>query len=163
MKSRLSLIVGTIAIVSGVAGTFALMNQQNNIASANQATIAQAQTGTRLAPQLQNQPVVVKIHADWCRACKQIAPIIKSLEQQYNGRANFVVFDITNQATIKASEAKAKQLGLEGYFAANKTKNATVAIINPANGQVLNQFTKNTNQSDYTNAINSAISQIRGQ
>lgn len=162
MKSRLGLILGSIALTTGVAATFAVINQQNNnIANANQTTVAQRQAGTRLARELQGKPVVVKIHADWCRACQNMAPILQSLQEQYNGKANFVKFDITNQSTIKASEAKAKQLGLESYFAANKTKNATVAIINPANGQVLNQFTKSTNRNQYANAINSAINKVR--
>jgi thiol-disulfide isomerase/thioredoxin len=160
MRTRLGLILGSIALATGAVATFAGMNQNNYTASANP-VIAQAQTGTRLAQELQGKPVVVKIHADWCRACKTIAPIIKEMQQQYNGRANFVVFDITNQSTIKASVARAKELGLDGFFDKNKTRNATVAFINPEDGQVLDEFTKNTNRADYIKAIDSAINKVR--
>jgi thiol-disulfide isomerase/thioredoxin len=160
MKTRLGLILGSIALTTGAIATFTGINQNNYTATANQ-VVAQAQPGTRLSQQLQGKPVVVKIHADQCSACRTIAPIIREMQQKYNGRANFVVFDITNQSTIKASQARAKELGLDGFFAANKTRNATVAIINPANGQVLDEFTKNTNRADYTKAIDSAINKVR--
>lgn len=159
MKSRLGLIIGSIALATGAIATFTGMNQYDHVASANQ-VIAQAQPSTRLATQLQGKPVILKIHADWCRACRTIAPIIQEMQRQYNGRANFVVFDITNQSTIKANAARARELGLDGFFAANRTRNATVAFINPENGQVLEQFTKNTNRAEYTRAVNSAINQV---
>lgn len=159
MKTRLGLILGSIALVTGAIATFTGMNHNNYTASANP-VIAQAQPSNRLSQELQGKPVVVKIHAEWCSACRTIAPIIREMQQQYNGRANFVVFDITNQSTIKASVARAKELGLDGFFAANKTRNATVAFINPENSQVLNEFTKNTNRADYTKAIDSAINRV---
>lgn len=159
MKSRQGLIIGSIALVTGAIATFTLLNQDNYTASAYP-VIAQAQPSTRLAAQLQGKPVIVKIHADWCSACRTIAPIIQEMQRQYNGKANFVVFDITNQSTIKASLARAKELGLDGFFAANRKRNATVAFINPENGQVLEQFTKNTNRAEYTRAVNSAINQV---
>ncbi|GJD21305.1 hypothetical protein sll0685 [Rivularia sp. IAM M-261] len=159
MKTRFGLILGSIALATGAIATFTDMNQGNYTASANQ-LIAQAQPSNRLATELQGKPVIVKIHADWCSACRTIAPIIQEMQQQYNGRANFVVFDITNQSTIKASVARATELGLDGFFTANRTRNATVAFINPENGQVLEQFTKNTNRAEYTRAVNSAINQV---
>jgi thiol-disulfide isomerase/thioredoxin len=160
MKARFGLILGSIALATGAIATFTGINQYNYTANAN-AVIAQAQPSNRLATELQGKPVVVKIHADWCRACRTIAPIIREMQQQYNGRVNFVVFDITNQSTIKASEARARELGLDDFFAANKTRNATVAFINPENSQVLKEFTKNTNRADYTKAIDSAINRVR--
>ena len=39
-------------------------------------------------------PVLVDFHADWCGACKQLAPTIASLADEYAGRARVVKIDV---------------------------------------------------------------------
>lgn len=39
------------------------------------------------------KPVMVDYWADWCSPCKQIAPIIEELAQQYGDRVTFVKLD----------------------------------------------------------------------
>jgi thiol-disulfide isomerase/thioredoxin len=116
--------------------------------------------GNSLAANLQGKPTVVKIYADWCPACQRLKPITNSLQQQFKGKANFVVFDLTNRATTQAAEARAKQLGLSNFLATHRSQTSTVAIINPENGQTLRQFRYNFNSQDYVNAINQAMTQI---
>jgi thiol-disulfide isomerase/thioredoxin len=112
------------------------------------------------SPAAQGKPTIVKIHADWCPACKTLNPIFDSLQQQYQGRANFVVLDVTDRARTQASEAKARELGLSSFFAAKKSQTATIAVINPKNGQVLQEFQKNFDTQTYVNAIDTAITQV---
>jgi pentapeptide MXKDX repeat protein len=75
------------------------------------------------------RPIVAIIGADWCPYCKKLDPIMKSLMADYGEKLNFVMFDITNDATIEASMKLAKEKGLEDFFNENKGKSAFVAIM----------------------------------
>ena len=39
-------------------------------------------------------PVFVDFHATWCGPCKQIAPVVEELAEEYNGKVKFVKLDI---------------------------------------------------------------------
>jgi thiol-disulfide isomerase/thioredoxin len=119
--------------------------------------VAQAASGNPLAANLQGKPTIVKIYADCCPACQRLKPVMNSLQQQFNGKANFVIFDVSNRQTTQTAAARAKELGLSDFLAAHRTQTSTVAIVNPKNGQTLTQFRYNFKQQDYVNGINSAI------
>jgi thiol-disulfide isomerase/thioredoxin len=123
--------------------------------------IAQDQT-SRLAQKLQGKPVVVDIYASWCPGCKNIAPTLSQLKQQYSTKASFVVFDVTDAKTTKASMKMAQELGLTSFFNANKSKTSTVAIIDPATGKIIKQFQNNAEIAEYSSVLNLAIDQDRG-
>jgi thiol-disulfide isomerase/thioredoxin len=134
----------------------------------NAPTSAQAMPGgdhtmsPRLAAELQGKPVVVDVYASWCGACKSIAPTLSQVQTQYDGKINFVVFDVSNRTSTAAAQARAKQLGLSSFLQANESQTALVAIINPATGQVIKQFRGNGNLNDYQTALNQAIQQVKG-
>jgi thiol-disulfide isomerase/thioredoxin len=115
--------------------------------------------GGALAKELQGKPVVVDIYASWCSKCKNIAPTLSQLKQQYQGKAHFIVFDVTNKTKVSESEVRAKKLGLGDFLAKNKSQTGSVTIISPSNGKILGEYRNNTNLSDYTSVLNSAISQ----
>jgi thiol-disulfide isomerase/thioredoxin len=123
--------------------------------------IAKGETSP-LAKKLQGKPVVVDIYASWCPGCKNIAPTLSQLRQQYGTKASFVVFNVTDAKTTKASMKMAQELGLTSFFNANKSKTATVAIIDPATGKVMKQFHNNSETADYNSVLNFAIAQGRG-
>lgn len=113
--------------------------------------------GGPLAKELQGKPVVVDIYATWCPACKTLEPTLSQLRREYAGKAHFIVFNVSDKAKTTQSEARARQLGLDKFFAANKSKTATVAIIDPATGNILAQHSKNPDKTAYTSVLNSAI------
>jgi thiol-disulfide isomerase/thioredoxin len=122
--------------------------------------IAEGKTSP-LAQKLQGKPVVVDIYASWCPGCKNIAPTLSQLKQQYSTKASFVVFDVTDAKTTKAAMKMAEELGLTGFFNANKSKTSTVAIIDPATGKIMQQFQNNAEITEYISVLDTAINQGR--
>jgi thiol-disulfide isomerase/thioredoxin len=113
-----------------------------------------------LAKQLQGKPVVVDIYASWCPGCKNIAPTLSQLKQQYGTKANFIVFDVSDSKKTQTSMKMAAKLGLTSFFNENKSQTSTVAIIDPASGKIIKQFRNNPELADYTSTLNLSISQI---
>lgn len=155
----------TLAATLGIATTLAACsapdssNPSASVSDVKTQEVA-AQAVQPLAQQLQGKPVVVDIYAEWCNGCKKIKPALEALKKEYGSKANFVVFDVTDKKTTKASEAKAKELGLEDVFAQYKSKTATVAVMNPATGEVVKLFQKNDNKADYVAALDTTSQQI---
>ncbi|MDJ0659573.1 MAG: thioredoxin domain-containing protein [Crocosphaera sp.] len=115
--------------------------------------------GGPLARELQGKPVVIDIYATWCSGCKNIAPTLSQLKKQYQGKAHFIVFDVSDKATSRQAEARARELGLGDFFNQHKSQTASVTIVDPANGDILSQERKNSNLSDYTSVLDAAITQ----
>lgn len=155
--SLLTLGIGSIVAIFGV--TTILNVPISEVSNAGEIRVA-ATMAKPLAEELQGKPVVVDIYATWCPGCKNIAPTLSRLRQEYGNKAHFVVFDVTDRTTTQAAEAKARQLGLSEFLAANKSQTSMVAIIDPATGMILKQFRNNPNQRDYKAVLDMAISQM---
>lgn len=110
-----------------------------------------------LAPSLQGKPLVVRIHADWCPACKATQATIDDLNRAYAGQINFVQFDLTNAKTAQASQAQAEALGLEKFYEATKAATSTVAVIGPKDGKIYAMFYNDSSISDYKAAVDVAL------
>ena len=103
----------------------------------------------QLAPALQGHPVVVRIHADWCPACRATDATVTSVRAKYRGDIHFVDFDVTDAKTSAVASAQAKRLGLDGFYEANKTQTSTVGIIDPRTGAVIATLYADTSLDDY--------------
>ncbi len=105
---------------------------------------------------------VVLLHADWCGACKKLAPILADLKQQYGDRLNFVELDVTNEETTAQAAKTAQRLGIGNFFETNKKKSSLVAVVGKG-GKVLFQTHYSTNpkgsfeRETYTRAFDAAI------
>ena len=84
------IVAAMTAIVTTIIGVTPL--QASSLATA-QVGVPQPQLIARaenaLARQLQGKPVVVDIYASWCPACRNIAPVLSQLKQQYKNKVNF--------------------------------------------------------------------------
>jgi thiol-disulfide isomerase/thioredoxin len=114
-----------------------------------------------LAPSLQGKPTVVRIHADWCPACKATQATIDQLKASYTARINFVQFDMTNAKTADASLSEAQKLGLEDFFKATESATSTVAVIDPKTGKVFATFYNDNQIADYQRAIDAVLASQR--
>ncbi len=161
MKFPTYQVIATAAVLATATfGMKALQAATTPVASSVVPPQLVAMGNSALARQLQGKPVVVDIYASWCPACKNIAPTLSQLKQQYGNKAHFVVLDVTNRQTTAASMKKAAQLGLTSFLTANKSQTGTVAIIDPASGKVTKQYRNNAELSDYTAVLDRSISKM---
>ena len=133
--------------------------QANSDTVLAEAPTAQGSVGGPLADSLQGKPVVVDVFATWCAGCKNIEGTLSQLRQDYGDRVNFVVLDVTNKAKVEETEALATELGLSDFLAEKKSKTSTVAIVDPATGDILTIYKNNPNIDDYTQVLNAALAQ----
>ncbi|WP_411871183.1 thioredoxin domain-containing protein [Vulcanococcus limneticus] len=122
--------------------------------------VAQKPAGA-LAPSLQGKPVVVDIYASWCSACRTIEPTLRSLRQAKAGKATFVTFDVSDAATLKAAQEKARALGLGPFFEANRSQTSLVAVLDPASGTPVQTFRASTDAGAYAAAISKVQAMIQ--
>lgn len=124
-----------------------------------EAPVAQDTVGGPLADSLQGKPVVVDVFATWCAGCKNIEGTLSQLREDYGDTVNFVVLDVSDKATVAEAEGLATELGLSNFLAEKKSKTSTVAIVDPATGDILAIYKNNPNIDDYTQVLNAAIAQ----
>ncbi|MBW4646517.1 MAG: thioredoxin family protein [Goleter apudmare HA4340-LM2] len=160
LKICLSSLVFTASMVVTTSASVSATEAQSSItkiAQVNPSTATTNSVGGPLAKELQGKPVVVDVFATWCAGCKNIAPTLSQLKQQYSGKVNFVVLDVTDKAKLKQTEAMAQKLGLGKFLEANKSKTSTVAIVDPATGDILALYQNNSNKADYTKILETAL------
>jgi thiol-disulfide isomerase/thioredoxin len=121
------------------------------------AKASSASVGAPLAQKLQGKLVVVDVYASWCPACKNIAPTVSQLKEQYAGKVEFVVLDVSDKSTTTAAEATAQELGLSKFLAENKTQTGSLTIVDPATGNILAQYRNNPNKVAYTKVLDAAL------
>ncbi len=163
MKLSLVATLGMVTILTacGDKNTVANVDQAQETAVTTKTANTNTAQAKPLAQELQGKPVVVDIFATWCAGCRKIKPTLEAIKKDYADTASFVVLDVTDKGTTQAAEAKAKQLGLEDFFATHKSKTATVGILDPSTGKVLKLFQKNPNKGDYVAVLNTAIGKIK--
>jgi thiol-disulfide isomerase/thioredoxin len=154
-----------IAAVTGVTTSIVGMMpiQANSLSTVTVGAPQQqliARADTALAPKLQGKPVVVDIYASWCPACRNIAPVLSQLKQQYQNKVNFVVLDVRDRESVSASMKMANKLGLTQFFNTYKAQTSTVAIIDPATGKIIKQFRNNADIAEYQAILDRSITEI---
>ncbi|WP_373539182.1 TlpA family protein disulfide reductase [Chamaesiphon sp.] len=149
-----SIFFGTSNAVASCAGKKNPCAAKPNPCAGKKAT---SSVGGPLAKQLQGKPVVVDIYASWCPACKNIAPTVSKIKQQYGNKITFVTLDVSDKSSFAKAEATAKQLGLSKFFAANKTQTGSLTIVDPATGNILGQERNNADLTAYSTVLDLAI------
>jgi thiol-disulfide isomerase/thioredoxin len=156
-----------LTIATLMAGLLTTSIGINTISAASLPAISQSSnqliamgSTTALAKELQGKPVVVDVYASWCPACKNVAPTLSQLKQQYGNKANFVVLDVTDRQATAATMKLASKNGLSKFLNANKSQTGTIAIIDPATGKVIKQFRNNATLSDYTAVLDRSIAKM---
>jgi thiol-disulfide isomerase/thioredoxin len=154
--SLLSIVAVAPTIIFGATTAVAnpCASKSNPCAGKNKAANS---VGGRLAKQLQGKPVVVDIYASWCPGCKNIAPTVSKIKQKYGNKITFVTLDVSDRSSSAKAQAKAKQLGLGKFYAANKTQTGSLTIIDPSTGNILGQERNNAELTAYSSVLDAAI------
>jgi thiol-disulfide isomerase/thioredoxin len=165
MKMRLNAVLAALAAFVTLASVPVLAGpcgaKTSPCAAKAASPAAAATTGGPLAKELQGKPTVADVYATWCPACKAIAPTLSSLKEEYKGKINFVVLDVSDRAATNQAQATAQKLGLTKFLEANKSSTGTVAVIDPATGEIISQFRGNTNKEDYVAGIKTVADRIK--
>jgi len=137
------------------------MGRMDNMAMPKSAMKQNVMALGSLPSSLQGKPVVVRIHADWCPACKSTHATYEGVQKKFSGKATFVTFDVTDAKTAAASATNAAKLGLTKLFDADKTATSTVAVINPKTGAVSASLYNDNRPADYAKAIDAVQAQLQ--
>ncbi len=97
--------------------------------------------------------IVAKIHADWCPACRNIAPAWAALEKRYGNHVQFLTLDISTPKTTKAAFKTAQRFGIQDWFQNNKTSTSLVAVFEPKNRAVVKTFANEPDVKAYEKAL----------
>ena len=159
MKFPISQIIAVLAISATTAISINALQARSLPAATPPKLVAMGGINA-LAKELQGKPVVVDIYASWCPACKNVAPTLSQLKQQYGNKANFVVLDVTDRQATADTMKLAAKTGLTRFLNANKSQTGTIAIIDPATGKVIKQFRNNATLTDYTAVLDRSIAKM---
>lgn len=99
--------------------------------------------------------LLVQIFASWCPGCKNVQPTLDQLSLD-NSDFEFVRLDVSTPSKAKVSAKKAEELKIGDFYAANKSKTATIAVIVPSTKEIISVFQNNTDIEDYLEAIKKA-------
>ncbi|HZI31616.1 MAG TPA: thioredoxin [Candidatus Binatia bacterium] len=109
-------------LLTGCGENAAKMNQS----TANVKHISQEQFNAEVTQA--KLPVVVDCYATWCGPCRQLAPIVDDLADEYAGKIKFV------KVNVDESQKVAKQFNIEGipmllFFKDGKLVNTSVGLL----------------------------------
>jgi thiol-disulfide isomerase/thioredoxin len=107
------------------------------------------------APLAQDRPFVVVLHAEWCAACKRVAPVVAWLRTEYVDRVMVVELDITDQDAQQRSALVAEPLGLGPFFAQNKDTPGITIL--GRDRQTVHHFTVEGRPGPYRSALEEAF------
>ncbi|PWZ23082.1 Thioredoxin-like protein HCF164, chloroplastic [Zea mays] len=98
-----------VALLSTLGAVALFASQRLNLSEASLKDLASNSVPYEEA--LSNgRPTVVEFYADWCEVCRELAPDIYKVEQQYKDRVNFVMLNVDNTKW----EQELDEFGVEG-------------------------------------------------
>ena len=108
-----------------------------------------------------SRPFIIKLHAQWCPICLVTKDVWSELAAQYEGQANLVVFDFTDEASTLASKAEANRLGLGAFFAEYEGMSGAIAVIDGGSRETRALITGNRAVDEYREAIDASLTTAR--
>ena len=87
------------------------------------------------AEEAAGNPQVVKIHADWCGTCVKLNPTWEALREKHGDAVDFVILDVTDDASKASARTTAEQRGLEGVLETYGGRTGTVLVLRATGGE----------------------------
>lgn len=99
----------------------------------------------------------IKFHADYCGACKKLAPKISELKKEYKDKGvAFVVFDFTDDASKQKTQDLAKAEGLESVLNSYKGT-GFIVLYDIKNKKVIGELKNTQNVEEMEAKINAYL------
>lgn len=106
--------------------------------------------------------IAVRIHADWCGACKKLAPVYSELKGRTNDQPIlFVTLDMTDEATRQQAEYLAGVLGLDRLWFKQAKKTGSVVLLDGKRKRVVSTMAAPFNLKSMETAVRKAIESTR--
>ena len=102
------------------------------------------------------RPFVVKLHSQWCHLCLITTSAWSQIEEEYEGRVNFLVLDFTDDKTTDASKAAAERVGLGRVFEESGST-GVVLVVDGRTKDVMASIAGSRNVEEYRAAIDAAL------
>jgi thiol-disulfide isomerase/thioredoxin len=147
MKKIVFAIAATAVVLAAAAGGLYAWNRAPVVPPISASDVART-----------DRPIVIKLHAQWCPKCLMTKGAWSQLQERYEGRVNFVVFDYTNQRTTDASEVEARRVGLGDFFK-DAGGTGSVIILDGRTRAVRAWISGVHGVAEYTTAIDAALRQ----
>ncbi len=98
-------------------------------------------------------PQVVKIHADWCGTCVKLNPTWDALREKHSDSVDFIVLDVTDDATRAAAQSTAEQRGLESVLETYGGRTGTILVLRSSGAEPVAVLKGNTDVAAYDEPI----------
>ena len=92
-----------------------------------------------------NKPTFLEFYAEWCEVCKEMAPKVSALKDQYEKEINFVFLNVDN-AKWENYIRKFKVNGIPQVNLFNNEGNIEATFIGKQDGNILNESLENLNR-----------------
>lgn len=103
-------------------------------------------------------PLFVTITAgEACFTCKKFEPILKELEDEYDGRIAFITLDVSSKNSLEEARQIAEKNGLGKFFDENRGMVPRVGILCPKATKTDKIFTGEVRKEIYEEAINEIL------
>ena len=142
-------LIGTGVLIAVIAATGVILFVGNAAPAVAAVTTAEAADPSR--------PFVVKLHAQWCPICLITKDVWYDLAEEYEGRANLVVFDFTDEESTAASRAAAVRLGLGPFFEEYVGMSGAIAVIDGGSRETRALLGGKLPPDDYRMAIDASL------
>ena len=108
------------------------------------------------------QIISIRVHADWCAACKKLDGVYPKLKEQSSSLpVLFVTFDLTDKATTQQAQYLASLLGVDRVLSEQGGKVGRIVLVDAKHKRTLKSLPATNNLEKIEQALRKALASSR--